>query len=93
MLVPVIVILVLMALIKATAKKLNVSSTVPLAVSIGMYVVFVLLAKGIIRVDEGQIESVLSGVAIAIGLYVAVAAVIYIQAYIWMKRKSKQQKE
>jgi uncharacterized membrane protein (Fun14 family) len=93
MLVPVILIIMLAALIKKTAKKLDVSATPPLVVSVGIYVVFVLAARGIITVEEDQIQSVLSGVLTAIGLYVAVAVVVYIGVFIWMKIKSSSRKE
>lgn len=93
MLVPVILIIILAALIKSTAKKFDISSTAPLVVSIGIYIVFVLASKGVIQVQEDQINSVLSGVSKAILLYVGVAAVIYIGAFIWMKIQSSSRKK
>ena len=93
MLVPVILVLILSALIKGTAKKFNISPTTPLVVSIGMFVVFVLAARGVIPVHEDQLQSVLKGVSLAILLYVGVAAIIYIMAFIWMKKQSSSPKE
>jgi hypothetical protein len=93
MLVPVICVIILAGLIKRTAKKLDVSATPPLVVAIGIYVVFVLAARGIITVEEGNIQSALSGVGMAILLYVAVAAVIFIGVFIWMKIQSSSRKE
>jgi ABC-type methionine transport system permease subunit len=92
MLVPFIIILILIVLVMATAKKFNVSATVPLAVALVMYAVFQLFAKGIIRVDDGQIEKALSMGSMAMILDIVVAVVIYIQAFIWMKQKSSRSK-
>jgi uncharacterized membrane protein (Fun14 family) len=93
MFVPVILIIIMAALIKKTAKKFDVSATPPLVGAIGVYAVFVLATKGVIRVEEDQIHSVLSGVLTAIGLYVAVAVVVFIGAFIWMKIQSSSPKE
>ena len=93
MLVPVIIILVLIALVAATAKKFKVSSTVPIGISIAMFVVFVLAARGIIPVAKEQFQMILSKDLTAIAMYGAVAAMIYVQAYVWMKQKSSRSKK
>ena len=81
MLIPVVIGLILIALIMATAKYFNVSSKLPLAISIGMYMVVVLAAIGIIPVAREQFQLILSRVPIAIGVFAAVAAVIFFQAF------------
>lgn len=93
MLVPVILIIILVSLIKTTAKKLDVPATPPMVGAIGIYVVFVLAARGIITVDEEQAESVITGVLTAIGIYVAVAALVFLGALIWMKIQSSSRKK
>ena len=93
MLIPVIIGLILIALVMATAKKFNVSATIPLGIVIAMYVVFVLAARGIIPVAREQFQMILRNDLAAIGLYGVLAAVIYFQAHVWMKQKSSRSKK
>jgi len=90
MLIPVVVVLVLMALIMATAKYFKVPSKLPLAISVGMYAVFFLAASGVIPVAREQFQMILSKVPTAIAMYAAVAAMIYFQAFIFMKQQSSR---
>ena len=92
MLIPVVIGLILIALIMATAKYFNVSSKLPLSISIGMYMVVVLAAIGIIPVAREQFQLILSIVPIAIGVFAAVAAVIFFQAFMWIKHQSSRSK-
>jgi len=93
MLIPVILILILAALVTMTAKKFRISPITPLMVSIGMFVVFVLAGRGVISEHEDQFQSVLKGVSLAILLYIVVAVIIYIMAFIWMKKQASRSKE
>jgi len=93
MLIPVIIVLVLIALIMATAKKFKVSGTIPLAIAIAMFGVFVLAARGIIPVAKEQFQMILSNDLAAIALFGALAAVIFFQAYVWMKQKASRSKK
>lgn len=93
MLIPLLVLLILIALVMATAKAFKVSFKTPLAISIGMYVFFVLAAWGIIPVAKEQFQMILSRDLTAIAMYGAVAALIYFQALIWMKQKASQSKK
>ena len=90
MLIPFIIILILIALIMATAKAFKVSFKIPLTISIGMYLFFVLAASGIIPVAKEQFQMILSRDLTAIAMYGAVAALIYFQAFFWMKQKASQ---
>jgi hypothetical protein len=90
MLIPLVVGLVLIALIMATAKIFKVSSKLPLAIAIGMYGVFVLAALGVIPVAKEQFQMILSKVPTAIAIYAAVAAVIFFQAFMWIKHNSSR---
>ena len=93
MLIPVIILLILIALVMVTARKFKVSIKLPLLISIGMYGVFFLAASGVIPVAKEQFQLILSKVPTAIAIYAAVAAMIYIQAYIWMKQQSSRSKK
>ena len=90
MLVPLIFLLILSALISRAAKKHNTSSTAPLLVSIVVFIVFVGISRGAIRVQPGEIAM---GIFLAILMYAAVTAIIYGAAIMWMKKLSSQPKE
>jgi uncharacterized membrane protein (Fun14 family) len=93
MLIPLIIILILIALVMATAKAFKVSFKIPLTISIGMYAFFVLAASGVIPVAKEQFQMILSRDLTAIAMYGAVAALIYFQAFIWMKQKASLSKK
>lgn len=90
MLIPLIVALILIALVMATAKAFKVPFKLPLAISVGMYAFFVLAAIGVIPVAREQFQMILSRDLTAIAMYGAVAALIYFQAFYWMKQKASQ---
>ena len=90
MLIPLVIGLVLIALIFATAKYFQVPSKLPLVIAICMYGVVVLAGLGVIPVAKEQLQMILSKVPTAIGLYGALAAVIYFQAFMWMKHQSSR---
>jgi amino acid transporter len=90
MLVPLIFILILFALITRAAKKFKTSSTIPLLVSLAVYVVFVVLSRHSIRVRPDQFAT---GLFLGILMYAAVAAIIYGIAIAWMKKQSPQSKD
>jgi len=71
-------------------KKIHPSSTAPLLVSIVVFIVFVGISRGAIRVQPGEIAM---GIFLAILMYAAVTAIIYGAAIMWMKKLSSQPKE
>jgi uncharacterized membrane protein (Fun14 family) len=92
MVIPLIIALVLAALVMATAKAFKVPFQIPLVISIGMYGFFALAAMGVIPVAREQFQMILSRDLTAIAMYGAVAALIFFQAFFWMKQKASQSK-
>ena len=84
MLIPLFLVLLLTVLINRTAKKFNTSSTVPLSISISVFILFVLATRGAIRVRQ---DNIALGILLGLLMYLAVAAAIYAGAYMWMKKK------
>jgi uncharacterized membrane protein (Fun14 family) len=93
MMIPLITMLVLIALVMATAKTFKVAFKLPLTISVGMYAFFVLAASGVIPVAREQFQMILSKDLTAIAMYGGVAALIYFQAFYWMKQKASLSKK
>jgi quinol-cytochrome oxidoreductase complex cytochrome b subunit len=90
MLVPLLFMFFLLSLVNRTSKKLKVSSTVPMIIAPGLFLIFAILTQGVIRVREDEI---IQGILLGILMYTAVAAILYGIAYVWIKKKSLQKEE
>ena len=90
MLFPMIVALILAVVIGRTGKKLNTPSALPTTAAVLVFLFFAFGTTGAIKVRPDEITK---GVVLGILLYLGVALVIYIGAFIWMKSKSPLTKE
>ena len=85
MLIPLFFVLLLVVLINRAGKKFQTSSTIPLVVSIPVFVVFVFVTRGAIRVPE---DKMIVGILLGLLMYSAVVAILFAVVVMWMRIKS-----
>jgi hypothetical protein len=84
MVVPLIFALILSVLVGRAAKKFNRPGTGPVSVAVGCMILFAVATRGAIRVRPNELAK---GVLLGVLLYFAVALIIYVAIYLWLRWK------